>query len=264
MTEAQAATHRDGDGSMVVRVSGDWSLETPTPPPSAAIQEVKRDPPARLVFQAAGLGHWDSSLMSFLASVAEVARDQALAVDTTGLPRGLQHLLALAAGPRRPIPPPPPHQPIPTRIGHAGIDFGEHAAGMLDFVGRASLAVKDVLLGRGHFERRDFGLLLEQTGGAALPLVAVINFLVGAVLAFLGAVQLEQFNATLYVANLVGVGTVRETGALMTGIVMAGRTGASFAAVLGTMTVNSEVDALETMNFPPMSSWLRRASSRWS
>jgi phospholipid/cholesterol/gamma-HCH transport system permease protein len=80
----------------------------------------------------------------------------------------------------------------------------------------------------------------------------VINFLVGAVLAFLGAVQLEQFNATIYVANLVGLGTVRETGALMTGIVMAGRTGASFAAVLGTMTVNSEVDALETMNFPPM------------
>lgn len=123
---------------------------------------------------------------------------------------------------------------------------------MLDFVGRASLSVKDVLIGRGHFERREFGLLLEQTGGAALPLVAVINFLVGAVLAFLGAVQLEQFNATIYVANLVGLGTVRETGALMTGIVMAGRTGASFAAVLGTMTVNSEVDALETMNFPPM------------
>ena len=213
---------------------------------------MKRDPPARLVFQAVDLGHWDSSLVSFLASVAEVARDEALAVDTTGLPRGLQHLLALAAGPRRPLPPPPPHQPLPTRIGAAGIDFGAHAAGMLDFVGRASLAVKDVLIGRGHFERRDFGLLLEQTGGAALPLVAVINFLVGAVLAFLGAVQLEQFNATIYVANLVGVGTVRETGALMTGIVMAGRTGASFAAVLGTMTVNSEVDALETMNFPPM------------
>jgi phospholipid/cholesterol/gamma-HCH transport system permease protein len=250
--EARASVHRDGDGTLEVRVSGDWSLEAPTPAPSGAMQEVKRDPPARLVFQASDLGHWDSSLVSFLASVAEVARDEALAVDTTGLPRGLQHLLALAAGPRRPIPPPPPHQPLPTRIGAAGIDFGAHAAGMLDFVGRASLSVKDVLIGRGHFERRDFGLLIEQTGGAALPLVAVINFLVGAVLAFLGAVQLEQFNATIYVANLVGLGTVRETGALMTGIVMAGRTGASFAAVLGTMTVNSEVDALETMNFPPM------------
>ncbi|MBS1108749.1 MAG: transporter, rane protein of unknown function, partial [Anaeromyxobacteraceae bacterium] len=131
MTEPLAAIDRDGDGTMFVRVSGDWSLETPVPHPSGPMQEVKRDPPARLVLQAADLGHWDSSLVSYLASIAEVARDEGLAVDTTGLPRGLQHLLALAAGPRRPLPPPPPHQPLPTRIGHAGIDLGEHAAGML-------------------------------------------------------------------------------------------------------------------------------------
>lgn len=252
MKIAEATVHRDGDGTLVVRVSGDWSLETAAPAPAAVEREIRDAPPERLVFQARELGRWDSSLVSYLASIAEVAQGEELAVDTTGLPKGLQHLLALAGGPRRPIPPPHPHQTLPTRIGTAGIDVGAHAAGMLEFVGGATLAVRDVLLGRGHFERRDFWLLIEQTGGAALPLVAVINFLVGAVLAFLGAVQLEQFNATIYVANLVGVGTVRETGALMTGIVMAGRTGASFAAVLGTMTVNSEVDALETMNFPPM------------
>ena len=252
MKIAQATVHRDGDGTLVVRVSGDWLLETAAPAPAAAEREIRDSPPERLVFQARELGRWDSSLVSYLASIAEMAQGEELTVDTTGLPKGLQHLLALAGGPRRPIPPPPPHQTLPTRIGTAGIDVGAHAAGMLEFVGRATLAVRDVLLGRGHFDRRDFWLLIEQTGGAALPLVAVINFLVGAVLAFLGAVQLEQFNATIYVANLVGVGTVRETGALMTGIVMAGRTGASFAAVLGTMTVNSEVDALETMNFPPM------------
>jgi phospholipid/cholesterol/gamma-HCH transport system permease protein len=252
MAAAEAAVHRDGDGTLVVRVSGDWSLHAPSPAPMPVELEVRSSPPGRTVFQAAALGRWDSSLVSFLASIAEVSRGEGVAVDTTGLPRGLQHLLALAGGPRRPIPPPAPHQPLPTRIGVAGIDFGTHAAGMLDFVGRASLALRDVVLGRGHFERRDFWLLIEQTGGSALPLVAIINFLVGAVLAFLGAVQLEQFNATIYVANLVGVGSVRETAALMTGIVMAGRTGSSFAAVLGTMTVNSEVDALETMNFPPM------------
>ncbi len=252
MNAPQASLSHDGDGTLSVRVSGDWSLESAVPPAAPAAAEIRAASPARVVFQAAGLGHWDSSLLAYLVQVAEAARDQALPVDASGLPHGLRHLLALAGGPRRPLPPPPPHEPLPTRIGHAGIEFGDHAAGMLDFVGRASLAVKDVLFGRGHFERREFGVLLEQTGGAALPLVAVINFLVGAVLAFLGAVQLEQFNATIYVANLVGVGTVRETGALMTGIVMAGRTGASFAAVLGTMTVNSEVDALETMNFPPM------------
>ncbi len=253
MNPAASSIHRDGDGTLVVRVSGDWALDAPIPQAADAIRELSGgEPPTRLVFQAADLSHWDSSLVAYLVSVAEVARGEALPVDTSGLPRGMPHLLARAAGPRRPVPPPPPHQPLPTRVGLAGIDFGAHAAGLLDFVGRASLAVKDVLLGRGHFERTEFFLLLEQTGGAALPLVAVINFLIGAVLAFLGAVQLQQFNATIFVANLVGVGSVRETGALMTGIVMAGRTGASFAAVLGTMTVNSEVDALETMNFPPM------------
>lgn len=252
MSEGTVALARDGDGTLAVRVSGDWSLSGATPLPAAAIHEVRTEPPERVVFQSAGLGRWDSSLVSFLAHVSEAARAESLVVDATGLPRGLQHLLALAAGPRRPLPPPPPHRTVPEQVGRAGIAVAEHAAGMLDFVGRAALSVKDVLSGRGHFERRDFWLLVEQTGGAALPLVAVINFLVGAVLAFLGAVQLQQFDATIYVANLVGVGTVRETGALMTGIVMAGRTGASFAAVLGTMTVNAEVDALETMDFPPM------------
>jgi phospholipid/cholesterol/gamma-HCH transport system permease protein len=86
---------------------------------------------------------------------------------------------------------------------------------------------------------------------AALAIVALINFLIGAVLAFVGAVQLQQFGAVIYVANLVAIGVTRELGALMTGIVMAGRTGASFAAVLGTMTVNEEVDALRTMGLRP-------------
>jgi phospholipid/cholesterol/gamma-HCH transport system permease protein len=252
MAAAAASTERDGDGTMVVQVTGDWSLRTPAPDPTPYEKEIDESPPRRVVFQARSLGRWDSALVSFLASIAERARREALEVDTTGLPKGLQHLLALAGGPRREPPRPPPHQPLPTRVGTWGIDFGGHAAGMLDFVGRAALSVWDVFRRRGNFPGRDFALLLEQTGGAALPLVAVINFLVGAVLAFLGAVQLEMFNATIYVANLVGVGTVRETGALMTGIVMAGRTGASYAAVLGTMKVNSEVDALEAMNFEPM------------
>jgi phospholipid/cholesterol/gamma-HCH transport system permease protein len=86
----------------------------------------------------------------------------------------------------------------------------------------------------------------------ALGIVALINLLIGAVLAFVGAVQLQQFGASIYVANLVAIGITRELGALMTGIVMAGRTGASFAAVLGTMTVNEEVDALRTMGLRPV------------
>ncbi|HQR31057.1 MAG TPA: STAS domain-containing protein, partial [Anaeromyxobacteraceae bacterium] len=99
MPEGTVALARDGDGTLAVRVSGDWSLAGTTPLPAAAIQEVRTEPPERVVFQSPGLGRWDSSLVSFLAHVAAAARAESLAVDATGLPRGLQHLLALAAGP---------------------------------------------------------------------------------------------------------------------------------------------------------------------
>ena len=86
----------------------------------------------------------------------------------------------------------------------------------------------------------------------ALGIVTLISFLIGLILAFMGAVQLRQFGAQIFVADLVGLGMTREMGAVMTGIIMAGRTGAAFAAQLGTMQVNEEIDALQTMGIPPM------------
>jgi phospholipid/cholesterol/gamma-HCH transport system permease protein len=85
-----------------------------------------------------------------------------------------------------------------------------------------------------------------------LPIVSLISLLVGLILAFIGATQLQQFGAQIYIADLVGIGMARQMGAMMTGIIMAGRTGAAFAAQLGTMTVNEEIDALETTGLPPM------------
>ena len=108
------------------------------------------------------------------------------------------------------------------------------------------------LRGRARFRRVDLLRAYETTGVGALAIVALINFLIGAVLAFVGAVQLQPFGAAIYVANLVAIAVTRELGALMTGIVMAGRTGASYAAVIGTMTVNEEVDALRTTGLPPV------------
>ena len=87
---------------------------------------------------------------------------------------------------------------------------------------------------------------------SALPIVSLISVLVGIILAFVGAVQLEQFGADIFIANLVGLGMVRDMGAMMTAIIMAGRTGAAFAAELGTMTVNEEIDALRTTGISPI------------
>jgi phospholipid/cholesterol/gamma-HCH transport system permease protein len=95
-------------------------------------------------------------------------------------------------------------------------------------------------------------LIIQDCGAQALPIVSLISFLVGLILAFMGAVQLKLFGAQIYVADMVGIAMVREMGAMMTGIIMAGRTGASFAAQLGTMQVNEEIDALTTLGISPM------------
>jgi phospholipid/cholesterol/gamma-HCH transport system permease protein len=95
-------------------------------------------------------------------------------------------------------------------------------------------------------------VLMEECGARALPIVSLISLIVGLILAFVGAIQLRLFGAQIYVADLVGLAMSREMGAMMTGIIMAGRTGAAFAAQLGTMQVNEEIDAFKTMGISPM------------
>ena len=123
---------------------------------------------------------------------------------------------------------------------------------MLDFIGEAALALGRLLTGRARFRKTDFIKLLRECGADALPIVSMISLLVGLILAFVGAIQLMMFGAQIYVANLVGIAMVRVLGAVMTGIIMTGRTGAAFAAQLGTMQVNEELDALETLGISPM------------
>ena len=126
------------------------------------------------------------------------------------------------------------------------------ARDMLGFIGEACLAFVTLLQGRVRFRRSDLALLLQECGAQALPIVTLISFLVGTILAFMGSVQLQQFGAQIYVADLVGLAMALELGAMMTAIIMAGRTGAAFAAQLGTMRVNQEIDALTTLGISPM------------
>jgi len=123
---------------------------------------------------------------------------------------------------------------------------------MLAFLGEATIALGKAVVGRARFRFSDLAILIQDCGVDALPIVTLISFLVGTILAFVGAVQLQQFGAAIYVADLVGIAMVREMGAMMTGIIMAGRTGAAFAAQLGTMKVTQEIDALTTMGFSPI------------
>jgi phospholipid/cholesterol/gamma-HCH transport system permease protein len=212
------------------------------------------DPAARrLVLRAEGLAEWDSSLVAFVHSLAGQAAARGVDVDWTALPEGARKLLDLArAVPARPLAASTEDDSLLARGGRPAIAAWRTAGDALTFLGDTVFAFLALVRGRARFRRVDLLHAFEATGVAALGIVALINFLIGAVLAFVGAVQLVQFGATIYVADLVAIGVARELGALMTGIVMSGRTGASFAAVLGTMTVNEEVDALRTMGLRPV------------
>jgi phospholipid/cholesterol/gamma-HCH transport system permease protein len=175
-------------------------------------------------------------------------------VDQGGLPAGLQRLLHLAeavpekAGARRAARRPP----LVARVGAATLATWEGTREALAFFGEATFATGRLLTGRARFRLSDFLLVVQGVGAAALPIVTLISVLVGMILAFVGAVQLERFGASIYVADLVAIAMVREMGCIMTGIIMAGRTGSGFAAEIGTMKVTQELDALTTLGLPPM------------
>jgi phospholipid/cholesterol/gamma-HCH transport system permease protein len=241
---------------LTLGLSGSWTLWAPgrVPTIEGLASAVEAAGPDRIVFDARALEEWDSVLVTFVYAVLGLAEGRGIAVDLRRLPAGVQRLVALA----RAVPPGRHQAPLPTddamtaRVGRVALHAWSTLEDALTFTGETVLAFRTLLRGRARFRRVDLLAAFESAGVAALGIVALINFLIGAVLAFVGAVQLQPFGASIYVASLVAIGVTRELGALMTGIVMAGRTGASFAAVLGTMTVNEEVDALQTMGLRPV------------
>lgn len=123
---------------------------------------------------------------------------------------------------------------------------------MLEFLGETVFSFMRLFRGKARFRTKDFILVLQECGADALPIVTLVSFLVGFTLAFVGAVQLGAFGADIYVANLVGLGMVREMGPMMAAIIMCGQSGAAFASHIGSMKVSEEIDALETLGISPM------------
>jgi phospholipid/cholesterol/gamma-HCH transport system permease protein len=247
----RVAVDRAPDDTVRVRLSGRWVLAGGVPPLDDVLGELERGA-TRLVLEDAGLESWDSSLVAFVHGAAAAASRQGAALDVERLPEGARRLLGLASAVKpQPGSPAPEDDALTARVGRVALHVWGTAGDALTFLGETVLALGGLLRGRARFRGVDLLHALEATGVSALGIVALINFLIGAVLAFVGAVQLQQFGAAIYVASLVGIGVLRELGPLMTGIVMAGRTGAAFAATLGTMTVNEEVDALRTMGLRP-------------
>jgi phospholipid/cholesterol/gamma-HCH transport system permease protein len=245
---------RPDDETLEVRLAGDWLLAAARPSPQDVARELASRPAKRVRISAQGVGAWDTGLLTFVQDVLAACQARSIDVDRAGLPHGVQKLLALAEavperhGARR--------TELPSswlaRVGTGAMARGTRAVEFIVFVGRTTIAFGRFATFRARLQARDVWLLMQQCGVEALPIVALIAFLVGLILAFVGAVQLQKFGAQIYIADLVGLGMAREMGAMMTGVMMAGRSGAAFAAQLGTMKVNEEVDALETIGISPI------------
>jgi phospholipid/cholesterol/gamma-HCH transport system permease protein len=238
---------------LTLRLSGTWRYTEPIPAPRLVRDEIYTERPEQMVFDSSAIAAWDSALVSFAARVVAIGAAVAVKVDRSGLPPGVQRLLALAeATPKHAPQAPPPRPSLLARLGSHAVDRGHEAIKLLAWIGDLAIAFVRLLLGRARFRSSDLALQVQLTGARALGIVSLVATLLGLILAFVGAIQLERFGASLYVADLVAVAMVREMGALMAAIVVAGRTGAAFAAELGTMKVTQEIDALTTLGISPV------------
>ncbi len=253
---AVSLIHVDDPAEPVLLFTGSWvqgaAIAKPVGELIAELESAEK--PRRVLLQVCDLTDWDSRLPTYLLKITDWCQRQGIAVDASGLPEGVQGLLKLAravperTGVRRTA----AIVPFQEAVGKSMVAAVKDAKALVGFVGEAILAGIALLHGKARFRPLDMALCIQDAGPLALPIVTLISVLVGLILAFVGAVQLALFGAEIYIANLVGLSMVREMGALMTAVIMAGRTGAAYAAQLGTMNVNSEIDALRTMGISPM------------
>jgi phospholipid/cholesterol/gamma-HCH transport system permease protein len=246
---------RNAGDAYAIRMSGDWTGKFPLPQISSVLDDISQTPrPSKVVVDARGVGAWNSSFVSYIYDLEAHCAELKVALERNLLPDGAGRLIALADA----VP-----EKTDARVTHARDGFfaslgkkttaAVGAAAMLfDFLGLLSIAFGRFLTGRARTRIADVFEQMQACGADALPIVSLISFLVGVILAFMGAVELQRFGASIYVADLVAIGMLREMGAMMTAIIMAGRTGASFAAQLGSMKVAQEIDALTTMGISPV------------
>ena len=238
-----------------VDIIGDWLLDSQIPDLDLILAQFGDGTQfKKLVFSTESLGRWDSLLMTELMKLISYSEEKGISVDTKTLPSGIQGLLGLVfavperAGVRRQS----IHISWLEIVGNSGLRLQSDVNALIVFIGNLTLSVSAFFRGKAHFRWVDLWRNVQDCGPSALPIITLISLLVGLILAFVGSVQLSLFGAQLYIADLVGLGMSREMGGLMTAVIMSGRTGAAYAAQLGTMQVNNEIDALETMGFDPM------------
>jgi phospholipid/cholesterol/gamma-HCH transport system permease protein len=238
---------------LLVAITGNWLDRTGLPDVSAVEKELSAGGVKALEFDASALGRWDSALMVRVLALNDLCAKAKIEFRAKTLPEGLAKLIALSqavpekADAARKVATPSFLQ----RVGESGLGAWAGAGVMLSFLGDSVVASLKLVRGKAQFRWSDTFVVIQECGPEALGIVALINFLIGMILAFVGATELAQFGASIYTADLVAVASVREMACIMTGIIMCGRTGAAFAAQLGTMKVNQEIEGFQTFGISP-------------
>lgn len=236
-------------------VGGVWRLGLPQP--EQISQAGSGLVPGRLdclCLGAEDLEEWDTSLLAVLLDLVGKARKAGIRVDNGNLPEGLVRLLRLAQsipareGAQRKA----GSSSFMVRVGAAVLGFWPRLLDFKNFAAELLASIARLFAGRSAMRYQDLVEAMYVCGWQSLPIISITTLLFGLILAFVGAVQLTEFGAQVYVAGLVGIGVMRVMGAVMVGVVMSGRIGASYAAMLGSMQVNEEVDALSTLGISPV------------
>lgn len=241
------------DGVATLVLAGEWLLNAPVPsPPTVTSQLFAARSPTRVILDGSGIRSWDSALLAFIRRIEADCRAHRVPLDWQNLPDGVTRLLALA-GPVEASGQAPPRRSVSlaASAGRGVLGILAGGAESVSLVGELAIGFARLLRAAADLRRRDLFALIQQCGADAVPIVIIISLLVGMTFAFVAAIQLAKFGAAIYVADLVTIAMLREMGPMMTGIVLAGRTGAAFAAQIATMQGNEEIDALSTLGIRP-------------
>ena len=237
----------DVAGVLQVTLSGTWQVTEPRPAWNVLLGAQK---PRRIRLDVAAVEKWDTSLLLFLFEVQQWCRVVGAACDVDALPAKIRTLLSQLVASHETSVPFDRSENFITTVGIATQELVTKVRAIFYFVGECVLGAQQVARNPRKFRWRDCLHEMQQCGAMALPIVSLVSLLVGVTLAYTGAVVLRQYGGDIYIADLIGLSMVREMGAVMTAVVLSGRTGAAFAATLGNMKANEEIDALETLGIP--------------
>ncbi|WP_438481291.1 MlaE family ABC transporter permease [Oleiharenicola lentus] len=243
---AEASTEAD---TLTVHIGGDWQITERHPDWTDSAARLH---PAKVILDGSGITGWDSSLALYLREARVWSEKIGAQVVVQHMPAGAEKLSQVLAQKPATTAKPECAPELVTVVGVATVKLWTETKSLSNLVGECAFSIGRFFKGQAQFRWRDCLNEMQLCGAMALPIVGLISFLVGVTLAYTGSIVVRQYGGDIWLADMVGLAVTREMGPMMAAIVLAGRTGAAYAATLGNMKANEEIDALATLGVSPV------------